>query len=145
MNDNFNMMDGMGGIMSWSMGLIGLLVIVVLVLSAAALIKYLIGGQKMTCISNRHTSRYMASDSPNKNGLSLMATKRNTRHRRWLQGFRADQEFLQAGGQRNSDSKTPAGPHQLSAHACRTWQSGRQGEMRWSFFRPLPSGLSGRS
>ncbi len=46
MNDNFNMMDGMGGMMSWSMGLIGLLVIVVLVLSTAALIKYLIGGKK---------------------------------------------------------------------------------------------------
>ncbi len=46
MNDNFNMMDGMGGMMSWSMGLIGLLFNVVLVLSAAALIKYLIGAKK---------------------------------------------------------------------------------------------------
>ena len=46
MNDNFNMMDGMGGMMSWSMGVIGLLVIVVLILSAAALIKYLIGGNR---------------------------------------------------------------------------------------------------
>ena len=46
MNDNFNMMDGMGGMMSWSMGVIGLLVIVVLILSAAALVKYLIGGNK---------------------------------------------------------------------------------------------------
>jgi hypothetical protein len=40
------MMDGLGGMMSWSMGLIGLLVIIVLVLSAAALIKYLIEGKK---------------------------------------------------------------------------------------------------
>jgi hypothetical protein len=46
MNNNFNMTDGLGGMMSWSMGLIGLLVIIVLVLSAAALIKYLIGGKK---------------------------------------------------------------------------------------------------
>jgi hypothetical protein len=46
MNGNFNMMDGMGGMMSWSMGLNGLLVIVVLVLSAAALINYLIGSKK---------------------------------------------------------------------------------------------------
>ena len=46
MNDNFNMMDGMGGMMLWSMGVIGLLVIVVLILSAAALIKYLIGGNR---------------------------------------------------------------------------------------------------
>jgi len=46
MNDNFNMMDGMGGMMSWPMGLIGLLVIGVLVLCAAALIKYLFGGNK---------------------------------------------------------------------------------------------------
>lgn len=36
-------MQGMGDIMSWSMGLTGLLVIVVLVLTAGALIKYLIG------------------------------------------------------------------------------------------------------
>jgi hypothetical protein len=46
MNDNFNMMDGMGGMMPWSMGLIGLLIIVVLVLSAAALIKYIFGSNK---------------------------------------------------------------------------------------------------
>lgn len=46
MNDNFNITNGMGGMMSWSAGLIGLLVIVVLVLSAAALIKYIIGGNK---------------------------------------------------------------------------------------------------
>jgi 4-amino-4-deoxy-L-arabinose transferase-like glycosyltransferase len=46
MNNNFNMMDGLGGMMSWSMGLIGLLAIVVLILSAAALIKYLFRGNK---------------------------------------------------------------------------------------------------
>ncbi len=46
MNGNCNIMDGMGGMMSWSMGLIGLLVIVVLALSAAALIKYLKRGKQ---------------------------------------------------------------------------------------------------
>ena len=35
------MMDGMGGMMMFGMGLLWLLVIVVLVLAAAALIKYL--------------------------------------------------------------------------------------------------------
>ena len=34
----------MGGGMMWGMGLLGLLVIIVLVLAAAALIKYLFGG-----------------------------------------------------------------------------------------------------
>ena len=42
MNTNFNMMDGMGSMM-WPMGLIFLLVIIVLVLFAAALLKYLFG------------------------------------------------------------------------------------------------------
>lgn len=36
-------MKGMDNMMSWSMGLTGLLAIVILVLTAAALIKYLIG------------------------------------------------------------------------------------------------------
>jgi hypothetical protein len=35
------MMDGMGGMMMWGAGLVWLLTIVVLVLAAAALIKYL--------------------------------------------------------------------------------------------------------
>jgi hypothetical protein len=35
------MMDGMSGSMMWGMGLISLLVVIVLVLAAAALIKYL--------------------------------------------------------------------------------------------------------
>lgn len=35
------MMDGMGGMMMWGAGLVWLLLIVVLVLAAAALIKYL--------------------------------------------------------------------------------------------------------
>ncbi len=35
------MMDQMGGMMMWGMGLLGLLVIIVLLLAAAALIKYL--------------------------------------------------------------------------------------------------------
>jgi hypothetical protein len=35
------MMDQMGGGMMWGMGLLGLLVIIVLVLAAAALVKYL--------------------------------------------------------------------------------------------------------
>lgn len=47
MNDNVNMMDGMGGMMmSWSMGIIGILVIAVLILTVASLIKYLFGGKK---------------------------------------------------------------------------------------------------
>lgn len=36
------MMDRMGGMMMWGMGLIWVLVVVVLVLAAAALVKYLI-------------------------------------------------------------------------------------------------------
>lgn len=40
MMDSMGMMSG-GGMMTWGMGLIGLLILVVLVLSAAALIKYL--------------------------------------------------------------------------------------------------------
>jgi hypothetical protein len=40
------MMDGMVGMMPWSMELIGLLFIVVLAVSAAALIKYLFGSKK---------------------------------------------------------------------------------------------------
>lgn len=41
------MMDCMmgGGAMMWGMGLVGLLVIIVLVLAAAALLKYLISGR----------------------------------------------------------------------------------------------------
>jgi len=35
------MMDQMGGMMMWSMGLLGLLVIIILLLAAAALVKYL--------------------------------------------------------------------------------------------------------
>ena len=38
------MMNGMGGEMMWGMGLIWIIVIIVLVLSAAALIKYLRAG-----------------------------------------------------------------------------------------------------
>lgn len=38
------MMDGMSGGMMWGMGLVWLLVIAVLVLAAAALIKYLFAG-----------------------------------------------------------------------------------------------------
>jgi thiol-disulfide isomerase/thioredoxin len=45
----------------------------------------------MTRICNRLTSCCMASDSPNKNALSLMANKRSTRHRQrclssWIDG-----------------------------------------------------------
>lgn len=40
------MMDGMGGMMMWGMGLVWLLVIVLLVLSIAALFKYLFGGKR---------------------------------------------------------------------------------------------------
>ncbi|MBO6669774.1 hypothetical protein [Parvibaculum sp.] len=40
------MMDGMGGMMMWGMGLVWLLVIVLLVLSIAALVKYLFGGKR---------------------------------------------------------------------------------------------------
>ena len=36
-----HMMDGMGGMMMWGAGLVWLLIIVVLVLAAAALVKYL--------------------------------------------------------------------------------------------------------
>lgn len=42
------MMDGMmeGGAMMWGMGLFGLLVIVVHLLAAAALVKYLLSGRR---------------------------------------------------------------------------------------------------
>ena len=40
-----HMMDGMGGMM-WGMGLLWLLIIVVLVLGAAALVKYLWSGRR---------------------------------------------------------------------------------------------------
>jgi tellurite resistance protein TehA-like permease len=40
------MMDGMMPGMMWGMGLIWLLVVVVLILSAAALVKYLFSGRK---------------------------------------------------------------------------------------------------
>jgi len=40
------MMDGMGGMMMWGMGLFWLLVIVVLVLGVAALIKHLFRGER---------------------------------------------------------------------------------------------------
>jgi hypothetical protein len=36
------MMDQMGGIMMWGMGLVWILLVIVLVLAAAALVKYLI-------------------------------------------------------------------------------------------------------
>jgi type IV secretory pathway VirB2 component (pilin) len=36
------MMDQMGGMMMWGMGLVWVLVIIVLILAAAALVKYLI-------------------------------------------------------------------------------------------------------
>ncbi len=36
------MMDHMGGIMMWGMGLVWILLVIVLVLAAAALVKYLI-------------------------------------------------------------------------------------------------------
>jgi type IV secretory pathway VirB2 component (pilin) len=36
------MMDHMGGMMMWGMGLVWLLLVIVLVLTAAALVKYLI-------------------------------------------------------------------------------------------------------
>lgn len=40
-------MDSMiGGGMMWGMGLVGLLVLIVLVLAAAALVKYLFGGKR---------------------------------------------------------------------------------------------------
>jgi hypothetical protein len=39
------MLDQMGGMMMWGMGLLGLLTIVVLVLSIAALVKYLFSGK----------------------------------------------------------------------------------------------------
>lgn len=40
------MMDGMGGMMMWGMGLLWLLVIVLLILGIAALVKYLFGGSR---------------------------------------------------------------------------------------------------
>jgi hypothetical protein len=39
-------MEGMGGMMPWGMGFLWLLVVVVLVLGAAALVKYLFFGDK---------------------------------------------------------------------------------------------------
>ena len=39
------MLDQMGGMMMWGMGLLGLLTIVVLVLAIAALVKYLFSGK----------------------------------------------------------------------------------------------------
>jgi type IV secretory pathway VirB2 component (pilin) len=36
------MMDQMGGMMMWSMGLVWVLIVIVLLLAAAALVKYLI-------------------------------------------------------------------------------------------------------
>jgi type IV secretory pathway VirB2 component (pilin) len=41
-----DMMSGMGGMMMWSMGLLWFLLVVVLVLAAAALIKYLFSKQR---------------------------------------------------------------------------------------------------
>ena len=40
------MMEGMGGMMMWGMGLVWLLVIVLLVLGIAALVKYLFGAKR---------------------------------------------------------------------------------------------------
>ncbi len=40
------MMDGMGGMMMWGMGLLWLLIVVSLVLGIAALLKYLFGGKR---------------------------------------------------------------------------------------------------
>ncbi|WP_156816378.1 hypothetical protein [Oceanibaculum indicum] len=40
------MMEGMGGMMMWGMGLIWLLVIVLLILGIAALVKNLFGGSR---------------------------------------------------------------------------------------------------
>lgn len=40
------MMDGMGGMMGWGMGLVWLLLVIVLVLGAAALVKYLFFGPR---------------------------------------------------------------------------------------------------
>ena len=40
------MMEGMGGMMMWGMGLVWLLVIVLLVLGIAALVKYLFVGKR---------------------------------------------------------------------------------------------------
>jgi hypothetical protein len=40
------MMDHMGGGMMWGMGLLGLLVIMVLLLAAAALVKYLFSSKR---------------------------------------------------------------------------------------------------
>lgn len=41
-----DMMDGMGGMMGWGMGLVWLLLVIVLVLGAAALVKYLFVGAR---------------------------------------------------------------------------------------------------
>jgi hypothetical protein len=41
-----DMMSGMGGMMMWGMGLVWLLLVVVLVLAAAALVKYLSSKQR---------------------------------------------------------------------------------------------------
>ena len=42
----WGMMEGIGGMMMWGMGLVWLLVVVLLVLAIAALIKYLFGGRR---------------------------------------------------------------------------------------------------
>jgi hypothetical protein len=46
MNDPNGMMDAMGGMMTWGIGLVWLLVVLVLILGAAALIKYLFFGAR---------------------------------------------------------------------------------------------------
>ncbi|MVA96797.1 hypothetical protein GN330_05990 [Nitratireductor sp. CAU 1489] len=46
MNAQGNMMDGMGGMAMWGMGFVWLLVVIVLVLGAAALVKYLLSGNR---------------------------------------------------------------------------------------------------
>ena len=42
MQEELSMMDQMGGMMMWGMGLVWVLLVIVLVLAAAALVKYLI-------------------------------------------------------------------------------------------------------
>ena len=46
MNDQVGMMVGMGGMAMWGMGLLWLLAVLVLVLGAAALVKYLFFGDR---------------------------------------------------------------------------------------------------
>ena len=46
MNGPSGMMDGMGGMMMWGLGLVWLLAVLVLVLGAAALVKYLFFGSR---------------------------------------------------------------------------------------------------